>query len=242
MSEIYPIYMPTNRDKAFAWGVHLFTASGVIWGLLGIIAVMNGDWKAVFLWMMVATFVDGVDGMLARRFKVKGVLPDFDGALLDNILDYLTYVILPALFLYNVPGMLPQGWELFGAGIICIASAYQFCQSDAKTEDHTFKGFPSYWNIVIFYQFMLGWNPWINLAVVVFLSIMVFVPIRYAYPSRMTRFQAPTIFLTAVWGLLLLIAWIQFPNHPQLLVYASMFYLAYYVGISLFMMLDSSKH
>jgi phosphatidylcholine synthase len=236
MGETYPALMPSNRDKALAWGVHLFTASGAVWGLLGIISVMQQEWKTAFLWFIVATFVDGVDGLLARRFKVKGVLPDFDGALLDNILDYLTYVILPALFIYNYSGMLPEGWELFGAGLISVASAYQFCQADAKTDDHTFKGFPSYWNVVVFYLYLLALNPWVNLAILIVLSILVFVPIKYAYPSRMRRYQQPTIFLAAVWGIMLLIAWAQIPDPTMWLVYASVAFLVYYVGISLLMM------
>ncbi|MCB0035243.1 MAG: hypothetical protein KDE51_14525, partial [Anaerolineales bacterium] len=165
---------------------------------------------------------------------------EFDGALLDNILDYLTYVILPALFIYNYTGMLPDGWELFGAALISLASAYQFCQADAKTDDHTFKGFPSYWNVVVFYLFLLALNPWVNLAILVTLSILVFVPIKYAYPSRMRRYQQLTIFLAAIWGVMLLIAWMQIPNPSMWLVYASLAFIVYYVGISLLMMWQDS--
>lgn len=236
MSDMSPVLMPSNRDKALAWGVHFFTATGALWGLLGIISIMQQEWKTTFLLFIIASIVDGVDGLLARRFKVKGVLPDFDGALLDNILDYLTYVILPALLIYNYEGMLPAGWELFGASIITLASAYQFCQADAKTDDHTFKGFPSYWNVVVFYLFLLELSPWVNLAIIFTLCVLVFVPIRYAYPSRMKRYQQLTIALTLVWGVAMLILWFQLPNPTMWLVYASLGFLAYYFGVSLLMM------
>lgn len=225
--------MPSRGDKVKAWSVHLFTASGVIWGLLGMIAVMNGEWQRAFFWMIIATLVDGMDGTLARKAHVKGVLPHFDGALLDNILDYLTYVILPALFFYNHPGLLPAKWQLFGAVLISLVSAYQFCQADAKTDDHTFKGFPSYWNIVVLYLFVLGLSPWINLGLIVFLSIMIFVPIKYAYPSRMSRWKTPTLVLSSVWAIELLLVVVQLPSPNLVLVYTSFIFVIYYLAISL---------
>lgn len=228
----------SKREKALAWGVHTFTATGALWGLLGLIAVIEQNWRMVFLWMIVATFVDGVDGMLARKFRVKVILPGFDGALLDNILDYLTYVIIPALFLYHGEGYLPAGWQLAGSGLVAMASAYQFCQADAKTDDHTFKGFPSYWNIVVFYFYVLNLNPWVNLAIVVALAILVFVPIKYAYPSRMVRYQAPTIVLTVIWGFFMIAAWALSPNPPSWIVYISLIYPIYYLFISAYMMVD----
>ncbi len=234
MSEL--AFDPNNKDKMKAWAVHLFTASGVVWGLLGLIAVMQQEWQVAFFWMIVATFVDGVDGMLARRVHVKGVLPEFDGALLDNILDYLTYVILPALFFYNHPSLLPENWQLFGAALISLASAYQFCQSDAKTDDHSFKGFPSYWNIVVLYLYFLEYNPWFNLGLLIFLSVMVFVPIKYAYPSRMEYFRETTLFLAIIWSIMVILMVLQIPSPSQALVYGSMFFFVYYLGISLYMM------
>lgn len=226
---------PSNREKILAWSVHAFTATGVVWGFLGVLAVINAEWKLAFFWMLVATFVDGVDGMLARRFRVKGVLPEFDGALLDNIIDYFTYAIWPALLLYQVPGLLPAGSELFTAVVIILSSAYQFCQTDAKTEDNYFKGFPSYWNIVAFYLFVLGWNPWANFALVMLLAILVFVPIKYAYPSRMNKYQRLTIVLVVVWVAMLLLLWAQLPTPHPWLALSSLFFVVYYVFISFYM-------
>jgi phosphatidylcholine synthase len=226
---------PTNREKIKAWGVHVFTATGVVWGFLSVLAVINAEWKLAFFWMLVATFVDGVDGVLARRFRVKGVLPQFDGALLDNIIDYFTYAILPALVLYMAPGLLPAGSALFTAVVIILASAYQFCQADAKTEDNYFKGFPSYWNIVAFYLFVLNWNSWVNLALVLLLVILVFVPLKYAYPSRMNKYQRLTMALGGVWIALLLLIWAQLPTPNQWLATGSLFFVVYYVFISFYM-------
>ncbi len=149
------IAAPSTQEQGIAWLVHLFTATGAIWGLLSIIAINQEQWRLLFLWMAIAVIVDGLDGFLARAAQVHRVLPNFDGALLDNIVDYLNYVFVPAYFLYAA-GLLPQQLEVVLPIIVLLASAYQFSQSDAKTEDHFFKGFPSYWNIVVVYLVMLG--------------------------------------------------------------------------------------
>ena len=180
------VWRPSRRQQALAWTVHAFTATGAIWGLLALLAISNDRWIEAFAWMGVAVFVDAFDGIAARRLRVKEALPEFDGALLDNILDYLNYVFVPAYFL-AVAGFLPQSLRVAGAVLILLASAYQFCQSDAKTEDHYFKGFPSYWNIMVFYMFILNLPPWLNMTLVVVLSVLVFVPIKYIYPRAPPR-------------------------------------------------------
>lgn len=228
---------PTSGEKMKAWAVHAFTATGAVWGLLALFAAINQQWQMVFIWMVVGVFVDAVDGYFARQANVKKVLPEFDGALLDNVIDYFTYVLLPAAMVYLHPALLPNvGWATFAAGVMGMTSAYQFCRTDAKTEDHTFLGFPSYWNVVVMYLILLGSSPWMNLAILVFCGILVFIPIKYAYPSRMLRFQTPTLTLAYVWAIILAIAIILFPNHPLWLVYVSLLYAVYYVGISLYMM------
>jgi phosphatidylcholine synthase len=216
-----------------AWSVHLFTATGAVWGLMAIIAVIQHQWQAAFFWMGAAVVVDSVDGTLARRFEVKGMLPDFDGALLDNIIDYLTYVLVPALFVYEA-GLVPDALALFSAVVMVLTSAYQFCQADAKTEDNFFKGFPSYWNIIVFYLFLLQTGPWVNLAVILLCAILIFVPTKYAYPSRMSRFQKLTLSLTVIWAVMMLVALWQ---HPALswLVWLSLIYVVYYVAISFYL-------
>lgn len=221
-----------HLQKIFAWGVHLFTASGAAWGILAIIAIQAHEWKKAIFWMVIAILVDGVDGWLARKAKVKEYAPGLDGALLDNILDYMNYVIVPGLLLYEAD-LLPEKMALIGILLMAITSAFQFTQLEAKTEDHYFKGFPSYWNIMAIYMFVLGVNPWINLGLVIFLSVMVFVPIKYVYPSRTTRLQRLTLFLTFLWACLGVISLCQYPNAEPWIIWVSLIYIGYYVGISL---------
>ncbi len=222
----------TTTDRVLAWTAHLFTASGAVFGLLAIFAILQHEWLLAFVWMTATLAVDSVDGTLARLWQVKRVLPRFDGALLDNLVDFLTYVIVPAILLYEA-GLLPQGLEALGAGLIVLASSYQFCQADAKTEDHYFKGFPSYWNAVVFYLFLLGLEPWINLALVLLLVVLVFVPVHYAYPSRMRHYRGLTIAVTLLWGTACLVMLAQFPAPHAVLLWGSLLYIPFYIAVSL---------
>src|SRR5207248_8855289 len=138
--------------------------------------------------------IDSVDGTLARAVGVKRVLPFFDGTRLDDLVDYVTYVIVPALFLLHMH-VLPHRAAVAVALCPVLASAYGFCRTDAKTSDHYFTGFPSYWNVVAFYLYALDWPRAVNAAVVVLFSIAVFVPIRYIYPSRTVTLRPLTIVL-----------------------------------------------
>src|SRR5690242_19471272 len=166
-----------------AWGVHLFTASGAIWGMLAILAIFEKNWKMMIGWMIVGMLVDGFDGMLARWADVKKYANGIDGALLDNILHYISYVLVPALFLIKAD-VLPENLRLFGACSILLTSAYQFTQTDAKTDDHHFKGFPAYWNIAALYMLLLNLPQWVNFGFLMLFNVLVFVLIKYIYPSR----------------------------------------------------------
>jgi phosphatidylcholine synthase len=222
------------REQALAWTVHFITASGAIFGLLAVIAVQQEAWLFAFLWMAAAIAVDSADGTLARIWQVKRVLPHFDGALLDNIVDFLTYVIVPALFLYGA-GMLPEGLGWVGAAMITLASAYQFCQAEAKTEDNYFLGFPSYWNVVVFYMFLVGLDPWLNFAAVALLSILVFIPTRYIYPSRTLPFRRLTLVLTVAWGISCLVILAQYPEPHPALVNGSLLFIGYFFAMSFYL-------
>jgi len=222
------------NSRLAAWGVHLFTASGAVWGLFALFATAQQRWVLVFWLMAAALAVDSFDGMLARWARVKELTPGFNGDLLDNIVDYITYVTVPAFFIYQA-GLLPAGWDLATAAAITLASAYQFCQPEAKTEDHYFKGFPSYWNAAAFYLFFLNLDPWFNLAIVAVFVVLVFVPIKWIYPSRMATWRGLTILLTILWGLCCLGVLIRYPRPTQGLVYASLGYIAYYILVSLYL-------
>jgi phosphatidylcholine synthase len=223
---------PTTKDLILAWSVHVFTATGAFWALLSILAIQDQQWRLAFLWMSLAMVVDGFDGTLARRFHTKELAKGVDGALLDNILDYITYVLVPVLFMIEAE-LLPAGWWVPVSALILISSAYQFTQVDAKTDDHYFKGFPSYWNVLIVYLFLLGWNPWLNLLIVLICVVLVFVPIMYIYPSRTERNQKRNLVLAFAWGLMVAAGLVLYPNVPMLLLYASLALAGFYVLDSL---------
>ena len=224
---------PAGRlRRSAAWGVHLFTASGAPAGVLALLASERHDAASAFWWMAYTLAVDAVDGTLARAVGVKQVLPVFDGTLLDNVVDYFTYVIVPAVFLVH-QGLLPPPLAVPVALCPVVASAYGFCRTDAKTEDHFFTGFPSYWNVVAFYLYMLGWPRALNAAVVVALSVAVFVPIRYLYPSRTATLRGFTLSFAIVWTAAGLWVLAHLATAPRALVVATLTFPAYYVGLSL---------
>jgi phosphatidylcholine synthase len=220
------------RRKLLAWSIHLLTASGVVLGFLAILAIFEGEWRAAMILMGIATIIDGFDGSLSRLAQVTRVLPGFDGAMLDNIVDFQCYVVVPALFIYQA-GLVPANWLVAAPVLILLASSYQFAQADAKTEDHFFKGFPSYWNVLVIYFVLFATPPLFNLAVLLACAVMVFVPLRYLYPSRMAGNRGMTIFLTVIWvGVMGVILW-QYPAVQPWLLWASLLYVVYYLGMSL---------
>ncbi len=218
--------------KLAAWGVHAFTASGAVAGFLAWVAVTEHDYRASFLWMGVAVLIDSVDGVLARWCRVKERIPEFDGALLDNVVDYFTYSAIPAALVYE-SGLVPDGACLLAAAAILMASAYQFCNAAAKTSDHFFTGFPSYWNVAALYLFLLSpSHPWINLGILLFLTAATFVPIRYVYPSRTTYARRWTVGLGSLWAALLLYALLRYPEGHHAPAAISLVYIAYYTALS----------
>lgn len=225
--------VPLRRWLA-AWGVHLLTASGAPAGMFAIVAAERGDPATALWWMAYTLAVDSVDGTLARAVGVKQVLPYFDGTRLDDLVDYFTYTIVPALFLLWTD-LLPPTFAVPLVCAVAIASAYQFCRTDAKTHDHYFTGFPSYWNIVAFYLYALGWPAAANAAVLLVCIVGVFVPVRYVYPSRTATLRPLTVGLGLVWGVACLVALWQLAvdgvaSRPLLL--GSLLFPIYYLGLS----------
>ena len=214
-----------------AWLVHLYTALGAAVAVFTLALLAGGRHREALALMGLALILDATDGTFARAAKVKELIPGVDGARLDDIVDYLNYVFVPC-FLLLWADLLPAG---HGWWIVCLpllASAYGFSQANAKTPDHYFLGFPSYWNVVAFYCFVLELNPWFNGLVVVVLSVMVFVPIRYLYPSRNTLLQGLTITLGIIWGVLCFVVVYLLPDAPYHLALASLFFPAYYLAVS----------
>jgi phosphatidylcholine synthase len=217
-----------------------------VWCLLAIDAVVDAEWRAAFAWLTLAVAVDAVDGVLARTVGVARVVPGFDGALLDNIVDYVSYVFVPA-FLMHRAQLFPLDWSLALCGAICVASGYQFCQTEAKLPEHAFKGFPSYWNIAALYLFVGDLPRAVNGLVVLLLMGLVFVPIPYVYPSRTLAARKWTLALTGLWGFAIVAIIWQLPTPSSQtrpatwLVWASWVYVAYYVGLSLYLLRQTRR-
>ncbi len=215
------------------WGVHAYTATGAVCGLMALVYAAKLDFRASFIAMALATVVDSSDGPMARALEIGTLIPIFDGALLDNIVDYLTYVVAPA-FLMLTAGLLPQG--LIGsllAAAVMLSSAYGFCRIDAKTEDHFFLGFPSYWNLVALYLFCFGLSPSINGLIVGGLAILVFVPMKFIYPNRTTRLRALTLTLGIIWAFATIALVFELPSPNRALVLLSFSFVIYYLLASL---------
>jgi phosphatidylcholine synthase len=193
-----------------AWCVHCYTALGLVAAAGIAMLLVRGDDGDTFRWafalMVIATVIDATDGTLARLIRIKEVLPQFDGRKLDDLIDFLTYTFLPVLLIWRAH-LLPAGQEPWLL-LPLLASAYGFCQESAKTDDGYFLGFPSYWNLVAFYLYVLQpLSGWISLGVVVVLSLLTFVPSRYLYPTLgKTRLNRVTNILALTWtGLLVYI-------------------------------------
>lgn len=217
-----------------AWCVHLYTALGAVVAFYAILAIDGDQFRQAFFLMVLAVAIDATDGTLARAVKTKEQIPWFDGDRLEEIIDYLNYVIVPCLFLLRADLLPPQDAPWLVA-LPMVASAYGFGQRDAKTADFFFLGFPSYWNIVAFYLYILKTPLWINAFLIIILSILVFVPIRYLYPSRSPRFRRQTSMFGALWGLTLLVIIYRLPKPSEFLAIASLAYPTYYVLLSLWL-------
>ncbi len=215
-----------------AWTIHLITASGAVLGVLALLAVSQGDFPHAALLMLAALAIDSIDGTLARAIGVGGVLPRIDGRRLDDLVDYLNYVIVPAVFMIASGSLPGWGW----ATLPVLASAYGFSQQEAKTDDDFFLGFPSYWNVVAIYLWPLELSPALSAALVAGLSAAVFIPLKYVYPSRMRVLRRTTIAGAALW-LLAVSAAIIWPGSLReiRLIEITLLYPTYYIAISMWL-------
>lgn len=193
--------------------VHLFTATGAIFAMLAMLAAVDGEWDLMFLWLVVAFFVDGIDGPLARKYDVKVNAPQFDGVLLDLIIDYLTYVFIPAFALFK-SGLMDgwSGWVMII--IITFASAMYFCDTRMKTKDNSFWGFPGCWNMLVLVLFALSPPWWVSLILVTFLAVTMFAPLKFVHPVRTERWRSVTLPMALAWTFFAgWAAWVDF--HPE---------------------------
>jgi phosphatidylcholine synthase len=222
-----------RREKFLAWCVHFYTALGLLVGArIAVLIVRGGDasFREAFMLMMLATFIDSTDGWLARRARVQEVLPGFSGRRLDDLVDFLNYTSLPLLLVWRANIL--EGYQACWLLLPLLASAYGFSQADAKTDDGFFLGFPSYWNVVALYLYLLRPPAWFSLTIIIVLAFLTFVPTRYLYPSQRTPFSRLTILLCAMWAVLLLFILTGVVGDSSRLVLLSLAFPAYYMLLS----------
>jgi phosphatidylcholine synthase len=196
--------------KVFAWCVHCYTALGFVAAAGIAVAIFEGEFRLAFILMLLATLVDATDGTLARLARVKELLPHFDGRRLDDLIDFQTFTSLPLLLLWQAK-LLPSEWQAVLL-LPLLASAYGFCQTTAKTDDGYFLGFPSYWNIIAFYLYLLKPPGWFTVGLLAFFALMTFVPARYLYPTHRGRLNRWTNWLGAAWAILLVAILARMPT------------------------------
>lgn len=221
----------SRQAELKAASVHLFTALGSVCALFAVLATIERHAEQAFFWLGVAFIIDGVDGYFARRVRVKQVLPRVSGEVLDQCVDYVTYVFVPALML--LLGPVPGAWGMVLAAVVCVTSLYHFSDMGSKTEDHCFVGFPAIWNIVLFYVFALALPVWAISGLVLVCGGLTFVRWKWVHPMRVTAFRGVTAAMTAVWALAAV--WVVWSGLPAGWVAGGVLVLVavYGVGLSL---------
>ncbi|NDW53983.1 phosphatidylcholine/phosphatidylserine synthase [Aliiroseovarius sp. PrR006] len=193
--------------------VHLLTATGAVFAMLAMLAAVDEQWGLMFLWLVVAFIVDGIDGPLARRYEVKVNAPQYDGVLMDLIIDYLTYVFIPAYALFK-SGLMPGWTGWFAIIVITFASVVYFADTRMKTKDNSFSGFPGCWNMVILVLFATEPNFWVMTALVTAIAIAMFLPLKFIHPVRTERWRPVSLPMALAWtGFAGWAAWVDF--HPE---------------------------
>jgi phosphatidylcholine synthase len=181
-----------------AFGVHVFTATGAALGLLALIAAVAHDWPLMFVWLGVALLVDGIDGTFARALRVAERLPRWSGDTLDFVVDFATYVFVPA-YAIVASGLLPAPLAIPAGVVIVVTSAIYFADGDMKMADNSFRGFPALWNVAAFYLFLVRPDPWICVAAIAVLAVLTFVSLPFVHPLRVRRLRAVSIVLLIAW-------------------------------------------
>jgi phosphatidylcholine synthase len=214
------------------WTPHIVTASGLVFAFLTIIALLNSGWKLALIWMAAGVATDSVDGTMARYLNSTQKLPKFNGQLLDAIVDYVTYVIVPVLFIH-IANLIPSIYNNWLLPLVLVSSSYQFAQTNAKTPDNYFTGFPSYWNIAVFYMLVIKSAPIANVILLLVLVVFIFIPIKYYYPSRTQRNRILVMTITIIWGIAGLILISMYPTIHPIPLWTSILCSTYYIYLSI---------
>lgn len=212
--------------------MHAYTGAGAVLAFLATQAAIAQDFRTAFIWLFVAVLVDSTDGVLARAAQVRERLPRFPGHKLDDLVDYLTFVFVPAIIVWQAR-LVPLPLTLPVVAAMLLSSLFGFVSEDAKTEDHFFTGFPSYWNIAVLYLVVLGLSRILNAVMLLMLSALVFVRIGYVYPTRTTTARTLTVILGLVWSVMMMVLILQLPTPQRSLAWLSLFFPVYYTGLSL---------
>jgi len=227
----------TVTQKTLALGVHLFTSAGVIAAFMAIRAISEGElyWqREAMLWLILALFIDGVDGALARLFKAKEVLPDWDGRAIDYVIDFLTYAVIPAFFIYRAD-MVPESLVLPTVFAVLLTSAMYYGKMGMVSDDMYFVGFPVMWNMVAYYLFfIINVGYWGNFGLIIFFCIMHFVPLKYVYPSRTKQFKWLTIGNTILFLISNVVILYLYPERNIWLTVIALITLAYYTWMTVY--------
>jgi phosphatidylcholine synthase len=227
--------LPLRLSDLAAASVHLFTALGAVCGLFAALAAFDGAWERMFVWLGVALVIDAVDGTFARMVRVDQRLPRFSGERLDLVVDYITYVFVPALAMLR-GGFLTGTSGLIVAALILISSLYHFSDLASKGEDYTFIGFPAIWNVVALYLFVLTPPAWFNYLALLICIAFTFVPIHWVHPVRVERLRVITLAITAAWSIAAVVAVLSgFPSPlwtQIVLIVAALYFLAMTVDLS----------
>ena len=217
-----------SPSTARGYLVHLYTTSTLLFVVLAVVWILEANYQLALLAMAIGLVIDATDGALARKHRVAQTVPNIDGALLDNIVDFVSYVFLPILFLLHAGLLLQPVWAF--ATLLAFSSAYGFSRTSAKQSDEGFfVGFPSYWNVVVFYAFVLDLSPAFTTALVVGLSLFVFTGVRFLYVSRLRRSRMLHLVLGSAWGAAFITALFIEPGELRdALAYGSLGYVAFY--------------
>ena len=181
-----------------AYLVHLFTVSGIVFSFIALLYAIDKNLPMVFFYLALALFVDGIDGSLARKVDVKKYTPHINGEILDNIIDFLNYVFIPAFVVYWFE-FVPKGLEVLMSSLILVVSCYTFANNNVKTSDFYFSGFPALWNVVILYFYLLDTSHLVNFIVILLLTILTFIPFKYLHPFRVVQLRKTSLFILLLW-------------------------------------------
>jgi phosphatidylcholine synthase len=219
-----------RHPVAKGWLVHSFTALGAVCGMFGLIAVADGEPRQAILWLAIAMVLDGVDGPVARAWSVKENVPRIDGYTLDLIVDFVTCIVIPVVFMHQF-GMLPEGWSLIIGAFVLFMSALWMSRTDQMTHDHWFNGFPCEWNMIVPTLFLLDAAPWVTGAVCVLLSLTQLTNWKFVHPMQVKRFRPLTVTVTVVWLATVIAMAFDLPSHNRFADYLLIACPLYIVGL-----------